>query len=757
MTVDPLSSLRPRLSPLVGPELDALWSSFRKRYPDGDIGLFLARLRRAGRLTDEQVTRLLLSEEVTITLSEAGAPPPRSGGRRWGELGKLGEGAMGEVWLATDPALRRQVAVKRLRAELADHPDLVRRFRAEAQITAQLDHPGILPIYGLAMREDGQIEYAMRLIRGRTLDDVLQQARVAHKERSIHEDLALPARLELFLHVCDAMAYAHQRGVLHRDLKPENIMVGSFHEVTVMDWGISKLVQAEDEELAVQLSEDKANRTQLGMAIGTPAYMSPEQARGENATLDPRSDQYALGLILQEIITLRRAISGKTVHEILYRAQEGERDPVKAYSKLEPVPRPLRAILDKACALAPADRYATVEDLGDDVRRYLRDESIAAAPDSILGRIHRWVGRHRTFMINAVLGVALLSLLGFILTVGAALALFELDRSIGAERQQAAQRVLGRVAVQGQKIDGVLLEYEGLVHGAAYSVEQALAAPPVDIPIYTEDAFLDPRRAPPDLGWQEHYHADVSLDHPILKLAPGVSEDDVHGRLLQLASVQPRFWQVMLESERRGLIYSDAEAQRFVIGETGVPVVWVIAAIEEGIIVGVPGKAGYPDGYDPRERSWYRGAVGADGVFWDEPYVDASGMGLLVSCALAVRDSEGRIVGVASLDLDIDRLASELLAADDLRVPDAEAYLVDTKGTIKLRSSLSSGDVSRAGAEKLDLHLWEAVVEHDAATGLVEVDGEMVAWVHLAATGWIYMVRGDKASLLRGPGEYTGW
>lgn len=750
-----MDAMRARLAPLVGPELDPLWSEYRRRHPDADLGSFLARLRRSGRLTDDQVTRLLLAEEVTITLSGRGNADPTDG-TRWGELGKLGAGAMGEVWLATDPALRRQVAVKRLRKELQHQHDLVRRFRAEAQITAQLDHPGILTIYGLSVDDQGQVEYAMRLIRGRTLDDVLQQARVGHKQGSLTEELELEGRLEVFLHVCDAMAYAHQRGVLHRDLKPENIMVGSFREVTVMDWGIAKLVHAIDEPVDIELSGSKAAQTQLGTAIGTPSYMSPEQARGENTALGPPSDQYALGLILQEIVTLRRANTGQSVPEILLRAQRGQRDPMKAWSRLEPLPRPLKAIVDKACDPDPARRYADVDALAADVRHFLRDDPIEAAPDGPFEKLQRWVGRHRTFMINAVLGLALLLVVGFTLLVAGATLILEINRQIAEAREAAAHRVLGRVAVQGQEIDGTLLRFEGLLHGAAYAAQQALAEPAASRPFFTDEQFQG-GDGPPDLAHSVHYGAEVSMDWPIVKFAPGVDREAVTPGVHRIVRSHGQLWQVLVESGGPELVASAPATQRSHVSTEGAPIVWVIAATEDGVMIGVPGKGGYPDGYDPRERPWYTGAMATDGVFWDEPYVDASGMGLMVSTSMALRDPSGRKIGVASLDLDIDRLAATLVGPSDLTVPGAEAFLVDSKGTIKLRSGLSSGDVASAGSQQLPAEIWRAVQEQHAATGLVEVDGELVAWMHMASTRWIYLVRGPEEELLRSAGGYTGW
>ncbi len=300
-----ITPLRGRLAPILGDRLDALWGRFREDEPDGDATLFVARLRRDGHLTDDEVCEVFLRGEVTITLSDAtsGAASEKPASTRYTELSRLGAGAMGEVVLATDPELRRQVALKRLHPHLTRDPALIRRFRTEAQITAQLDHPAIMPVFSFEVEADGTLAYAMKLIRGRTLDDVLHEARVAHQEGALPDGLSLRARLEIFLAVCDAMAYAHARGVIHRDLKPGNVLYSratGHMRILVADFGLA-------------WAWHRATAPQDG---GTVAYAAPEQLLAQVTEQGPWTDLYALGCTAFRLVTGRQPYRGQTVDEI---------------------------------------------------------------------------------------------------------------------------------------------------------------------------------------------------------------------------------------------------------------------------------------------------------------------------------------------------------------------------------------------------------------------------------------------------------
>ena len=250
--------------------------------------------------------------------------------RRYSPLGQLAGGSMGQIYVARESDLNRKVAFKQIARKLGEHQGLVRRFVQEVQITAQLDHPNIVPVYGVEATPEGSLGYAMKLINGKTFEELVKTVRARHEaQERVPVVRELTERLDLFLRVCDAVNYAHSRGVIHRDLKPANIMVGAYGEVYVMDWGLARLLDGPNDQESLDLiAGSSKDSTQLGDAVGTPAYMAPEQARGLNEQLDVRSDQYSLGLILHELITLRPPLSGASVSEVLIRAAKGERNPL---------------------------------------------------------------------------------------------------------------------------------------------------------------------------------------------------------------------------------------------------------------------------------------------------------------------------------------------------------------------------------------------------------------------------------------------
>jgi hypothetical protein len=335
------------------------------------------------------------------------------------------KGGLGPVYLAEDQELHRQVALKEIQYGLAQDPRCRRRFLLEAEITGGLEHPGIVPVYGLGQHADGRPFYAMRFVQGDTLEDAIQRFHQAENLGHPPEErrLALRRLLGRFVEVCNAIAYAHSRGVLHRDLKPGKILLGKYGETLVVGWGLAKptgrreATTEEDQQTLRPSSASNVELTQIGAAIGTPAYMSPEQALGQLEQLGPASDVYSLGATLYTLLTGKPPVESKETGDLLRRVQEGRVLPPQQVNPT--VPPELAAICLKAMARQPRARYDSALDLAADVEHWLADEPVTAAVEPVGARTRRWMRRHQA-MVNS--GVA--ALLVGVVFLGVLAALF---------------------------------------------------------------------------------------------------------------------------------------------------------------------------------------------------------------------------------------------------------------------------------------------------------------------------------------------
>jgi serine/threonine protein kinase/tetratricopeptide (TPR) repeat protein len=355
------------------------------------------------------------------------------------------EGGLGKIWVAHDTDLNRDVALKEIKPTTAPSPESWRRFLKEAQITGQLEHPNIVPVYELSRRkEDDQPFYTMRFVRGQSLRDAIAEFH-RRRARKPAERLELQRQLlEPFIKVCQAVGYAHSRGVIHRDLKPENVVLGGYGEVVVLDWGLAKIVgqpDAEGTETAeprVTLSVE-AQATHTQGQIGTPVYMAPEQVEARPGQVDTRTDVYGLGAILFEILTGSPPAVGTTLSEIFRNIQSGNMPRAR---ELEPtVPRALEAVCGKALEHEPRKRYRRPEDLAEDVRRWIVDEPVSVYQDPLAVRLMRWGRRHRTLVASlaALLATAVIGLATGVVLIDKERARTEVQRKIAVEQRQIAE------------------------------------------------------------------------------------------------------------------------------------------------------------------------------------------------------------------------------------------------------------------------------------------------------------------------------
>ena len=309
---------------------------------------------------------------IIADISEDRSPPARY------LIGReLGSGSVGQVIEARDQHLGREVAIKILHDGEGLSRDGIARFVAEAQITAQLEHPSVIPVHEIGIMPGGMPYFSMKLVKGRSLDDVINHMRIG--DRDMLRQYNYLARLRLFQRICQGMAYAHAKGVVHRDLKPANILIGEYGEVQIMDWGLAKTVKSTlpdyDDALVSTVRQASGMNTYGGAIAGTPAYMSPEQARGDFVHIGPASDVFALGLILAELMSLMRVYRQPSFQDSLEAARNpgGEVD-IRKLAPSAIFSHGVDRVIRKATQPDISLRYPHAGELSSDIAKLIEEQ-----------------------------------------------------------------------------------------------------------------------------------------------------------------------------------------------------------------------------------------------------------------------------------------------------------------------------------------------------------------------------------------------
>jgi hypothetical protein len=648
---------------------------------------------------------------------------------------RLAEGGMGKITRAFDRRLGRVVAIK----ETLD-ASLHQRFDREVRITARLQHPAIVPIYEAGTFPDGSMFYAMRLVPGSNLHDALDAAPT------------LADRLKLLPHlraVVDALAYAHANRVIHRDLKPGNVLVGEFGETVVIDWGLAKELDRDHDDVVEMLPIPGKNLTRIGSVIGTPSYMSPGQAAGTPA--DATDDVYALGAMLYQL--LAGTVPYRDLHDsadaVIAATIAGPPTPL---AQLAPeAPADLRAIAERAMARAKVDRYPTAKELEDELARFEAGQLLLSREYSLRELAVRWLRRHRRAAIVGLVGVVAVIALAIVWTRARRAE----DELAIRDRGQRVTAVYTDVARQAAKIDHQLSQLEIGLEGLATAASWALAGPePVEPQLFFVEDFADEHRRPLDFGTPSSYRWPVSVEHPVVAVAPGVDRAAVLPKIRRLAPLRDHIRDMVASAagDPSGL---DPNA---LLRSRVSPIDYAYVDLAEGVHYVWPGIAALRGNYDVRDASFYNASKDRRGTRWGPAYIDSTtdldGDDLVMPCTKGVWSPSGEFLAVAGVEITVTKLVDT-----SMRLPKRETIrtsLVTKDGHKIIDSTLARKNYTTTGQDEAvvfgEFDLAEiAAAIRDNKEGVRELTHQgrpiVVAFTKLDALDWYYVVEIDAASL----------
>lgn len=644
----------------------------------------------------------------------------------------IAAGGQGILYRGMDMTLNRQVAIKSLRPQNCGKARERHAFIAEARVTAQLEHPSIVPVYSLHSEENNGLSVTMKMIRGRTLQSYLNRIKILYRRhgiRSYDEKKALRVRLEILLKICDALEYAHSRNVMHCDLKPENIMIGEYHEAYLMDWGISHPIKGGKYDPKTWIKNEKV--------LGTPRFLSPETLRGEYC--DERADIYAMGLILYEIVTLNEAFTGESAEEIIENVRHYRMNPVKHQFRYSVDPD-LKAIILKAAAYDAEDRYFSIKAFAGDIRKFLRSEEVSARPDNFIRKIFRFcIVRHGKAMVITAL-ICLLAAVGSVAT--------QLLDTIQRERRETQRRaVIGRTFISGlvtsynfeNEISNLENSIEGCSQALIYLLDKKIrftssepdAASAFPIEMYA-------KKPPASFRYHTKYGCELDFDH----IGYLMHENADRNRLMnhvQAASELLRGCQDIMLSSTFGTRLTRHNRNELIrdLMDNGKPVCLIYFAFEDGIYFCYPGKS-YARQYDPRKRLWYRNRINPanPSAGWSTPYLNAGETGLVITYSVRLETPDGKAIGVAAVDVDLSFLQTEISRKqnrDETSI--VEKTFVDETGSIIITTN------KELNKKAVDGYLQ---AKNGGAPGFPYPDQSLIRQFQLHANGYLQRIENGK-------------
>ncbi len=735
-------------------------------------------------------------------------PEERTYQRDYAADGVLGEGGMGRVLSARDKHLGRRVAIKELTPEARSRVELWSRFVREAQIGGQLEHPNIVPIYSFELSPNGGPAFAMQLIDGESLADYTARARQGVSAGDANAP-SLKERIAKLLPVCDAIAYAHGRGVLHRDLKPENIMLGAHNVVLVTDWGIARVDGDSDDEgsrptavpepptvdvgaaatavpseldsssgpwsqsdstrptiasssshpalaptftpahLGAPGSRDPASsgpvKTALGVVMGTPEYMSPEQAAG--TVVGQASDQYSLGLMLFELASLCPARSRESTQAAYAEAVLGQHRLHLDHAERPLDPR-LSAIIQRATAKLPEHRYPSVAAFARDVHAYSRDEEVSVLPDSAARKLLRHLQLHPARSV-ATLAVLLLALATWAIV----------STSRAASRAEAARldaetlsRLTGALLGEGRALEhhlgGLDAELVGFAQVIRMRIEtEATAVGDVDIvtPERVEAGLVDGLVKNAVDGRIRSYRTPVVL----LPTDASPTMQSEARAITRAKSEVIDLFVASIDEKAHGL---PAEARETLMRDSRAGLVRLMLALESGVFAQFPARSGFPTGFDARRTEWYQATIRTSGSNFVRPRYGPAGKFPRLALARPIL-SRGRVLGAASADLWLAPLVERLGAHADPRL--VRAFVATPDGKELASGRLIEQVVATGGTPEAPVPLpnvtserLRRVLAEQRQSGYL-VDGPaLFVYTRLAVADWVLVHEYPRARVL---------